>query len=260
MKAAEWLSDTDSSHQPSNRPALTQPLSLSLVLELIGMTIVPLSLLWVWQSELMVFWDGVIRIWAEWLDLSLSIGSNTTDTLPDLSRQNDGSSAPSQATLSLTALAVLAIYLLSERMQDRYYPLATLLRGICVIQTTALVFFEVAPASFPYTISSHVQSQLEIGYLFMLAIPLMLAMGWGVMNVGRFRKLWVPFVFLAYFIVTIPHLGLLHALILDRLSLLFMPVLYFCFGLLLHLMVFIAFYSLLLSLTPIPVQDLRERT
>ena len=260
MKTAERLSDTDSSHSPPDRPALTQPLSLSLVLELIGMTLVPLSLLWVWQSDLMVFWDGVVRFWAEWLDLSLSLGSPTTDTLSDLSRQNDGSRAPSQAALSLTALAMLAIYLLSERMPDRYYPLATVMRGICVIQTTALVFFEVAPASFPYTISSHVQSQLEIGYLFMLAIPLMLAMGWGVMNVGRLRKLWVPFGFLAYFAVMIPHLGLLHALILDRFSLLFMPVLYFCFGLLLHLMVFIAFYGLLLSLTPIPIQDLRDRT
>jgi hypothetical protein len=251
MNPREPIPDTAAHDAPSIQPAMRQTISLSLVVDLLGMTLLPLTILWAWHTELMQWWDAVVGTWADWLDLSIRAATPDDMTL-EASKQNDGSRAPSQAMLSMTSLVVLGAYLMSYRLPDRFYPLATLLRGICIIQTTALLYFEIAPASFPYSISTHLQSQLEVGYLFMLAVPLMLAMGWGVLNVGRTQKYWVPLIFLAYFAVLIPHVGVIHALILDKFSLLFMPVLYFGFGLLLHLMIFVGMYGTLLSLTPLP--------
>ena len=64
------------------------------------------------------------------------------------------------------------------------------------------------------------------------------------------QKLLYPVLMLAYFALMVPHKALLSLLILQQMSVLFMPLLYLCFGTVLDLMVFVALYSWLASLAP----------
>ena len=81
-------------------------------------------------------------------------------------------------------------------------------------------------------------------------LPLLLTIGWGVLRLPLHQKLLYPVLMLAYFALMVPHKALLSLLILQQMSVLFMPLLYLCFGTVLDLMVFVALYSWLASLAP----------
>ena len=97
-----------------------------------------------------------------------------------------------------------------------------------------------------------------MGLGFMLAIPPMLALGWGLLKVPLYPKLLVPCLVLAYFALLLPHQWLLHAWLLEHLSILFMPVLFLCMGTLLDLWIFVAIYAWLASTLPVPARSMRR--
>jgi hypothetical protein len=119
-----------------------------------------------------------------------------------------------------------------------------------VVQASALLFFMAYPTSFPYTITGHLAATLNAGFYLMLAVPVLLALGWGVLRIPLHQKLLVPMFMIAYFAVLLPHQALLHALVVLHFSALFMPLLYLCFGAVLDLMIFVALYSWLVSRVP----------
>ena len=65
-----------------------------------------------------------------------------------------------------------------------------------------------------------------------------------------------PALVLGYFAVMLPFKVVLHALILQHFSVIFMPVLYLCFGAIFDLMVFVALYSWITS--QVPAEALRQ--
>ena len=123
-------------------------------------------------------------------------------------------------------------------------------RTLCVVQGSALLFFMFAPDRFPYTMTGHLAAMLNAGFHLMLAMPLLLALGWGVLRLPLHQKLLYPALMVAYFAVMLPHKALLHAVVVQHLSALFMPLLYLCFGAVMDLMVFVALYSWLVSRAP----------
>jgi len=56
----------------------------------------------------------------------------------------------------------------------------------------------------------------------------------------------------------LPHQWLLHAWLLEHLSILFMPVLFLCMGTLLDLWIFVAIYAWLASTVPVPPRSMRK--
>ena len=84
----------------------------------------------------------------------------------------------------------------------------------------------------------------------MWVIPPMLALGWGLLRVPIWQKILAPCGVLAYFALMLPHKLLLQAWLLEQLSILFMPVLFLCFGSLLDLWIFVALYAWLASRVP----------
>jgi Kef-type K+ transport system membrane component KefB len=64
------------------------------------------------------------------------------------------------------------------------------------------------------------------------------------------HKILAPVAFLAYFALMLPHKTLLQVWLLEHLSILFMPLLFLCFGALLDLWIFVALYAWLASTTP----------
>ena len=91
---------------------------------------------------------------------------------------------------------------------------------------------------------------MTIGYTAMLAAPLMLAVSYCILNQSLLIKLFHTALILGFFAILVPHQVLAQAAIMQHLSVLFMPVLYICFGAVLDALVFVALYSWVASNAP----------
>lgn len=99
-------------------------------------------------------------------------------------------------------------------------------------------------------VTGHLAALLNAGFYLMLATPPLLALGWGVLHMPLRQRLLGPVLVVAYFAVMLPHQALLHALVVQHVSVLFVPVLYLCFGAVLDLMVFVALCAWLTGMAP----------
>lgn len=215
--------------------------------ELLLMAALPCAALLAAKPWLMGFWHSVILWWSERLALPLGlVRTGDTESLAWLASYA-GALVPSPADGVIAAALVIGAFASTWWMSDRQVPLKYLVRLLCVVQASALLFFMFVPTNFPYSMTGHLASMLNAGYYLMLAIPPLLALGWGVLRVPLHQKLLYPALMLAYFALMLPHKALLHAVVVQHFSALYMPLLYLCFGAVLDLMVFVALYSWLAS-------------
>lgn len=213
---------------------------------------------WISKPYLFSFWQKSMLLWARLLGLPL--GAETTPDVANAlglrwSSVNQLLDMPSDAMLSSVAVVTLLMYLTSYRMVQSAVPLKYLTRIVCCILGVTLLYFWLLPTSFPYTVNSHIQDIANTGYVTMLAIPVMLAMGYYVLNVTLVRKVFFTVLMLGYFAVFVPHQVLVHMVVLQNFSALFMPLLYIAFGALFNILVFVALYAWMASLAPAHTTD-----
>lgn len=238
-------------HSPSSLEApLRIQVPIRTALELLVMAALPTALLIYFKSDLMTLWQAIIAFWTRALDLSLAMQASDLVNTTNASSVNDGSWVPSSRSLLLTGVLTGLIFFASQALPDRYFPLRVMLRGLCLIETIGLVYFWLTPASFPFTVTQHLYTILNLRFDFMLMLAPMLALGWGILNTPFYQKIMAPLLFAMYFAVMLPHKALLHVWLLQQASLLHMPVLFLCFGTLLDLVIFIALYGWLVSTSP----------
>jgi hypothetical protein len=233
-----------------HRSLLSTRWSLPGLLGTLLMAVLPVASLLVLQAPLREAWQGLLLWWAEHLGLPLVLALDNGQ--PGLAWLSGSGNAllPSSTVGAVTATAVLGALAATYRFSDRQLPLKYLVRVLCVVQATALVFFLIAPSGFAYTLSGYLAASLDAGFVLMLVLPLLLAIGWGVLRLPLHQKLFYPLLMLGYFALMVPHKALLHLLLLQHMSVLFMPLLYLCFGSVLDLMLFVALYSWLASQAP----------
>ncbi|MBW8721088.1 MAG: hypothetical protein JF626_04070 [Polaromonas sp.] len=210
------------------------------------------ALLWT-KPLLLDFWRNCILWWSAGLDLPFSLASRADEAGEfslAMGLAGDAAPLPGQTTLVITALVTLAVFALSLRMKDAKLPLKYPIRIVCVLQFVALGYFRLSPSSFPYSISRHSEELMTIGYGVMVATPVMLAMGYYILNQSLLTKLLHTALILGFFTILIPHQVLAQAFIMQHLSVLFMPVLYLCFGAVFDALVFVALYSWAVSNAP----------
>lgn len=217
--------------------------------------VLPLALcamLWVAQPQVLEFWRQTILFWAQGLGLPfmlLPVIDQAGQPDMQLGGWTQGGPLPGQTTLLLTAAVTLLALVASMRMTGASLPLKYPLRIFAVVQGITLIYFWLTPGDFPYSVPRHSEELMTIGYMVMLATPVMLAMGYYILNQGLAIKLAHTALILAFFAVLIPHQVLAQAFIMQHLSVLFMPVLYICFGAVFDALVFVALYSWAVSQT-----------
>ncbi len=215
---------------------------------------VVLCALLLWGKPMLLdFWRDCILFWSGGLNLPFS----RSDQLGEsgqfsrvLSTGLVGTPMPGITTLWVTALLAIAGLMLSLLMKGATLPLKYPLRIVCVVQLMAVAYFFWAPSDFPYTIARHSEELMTIGYVIMLATPVMLAVGYYILNQSLWVKLFNTALILLFFAILIPHQVLAQAFIMQHLSVLFMPVLYLCFGAVFDALVFVALYSWAASNAP----------
>ena len=152
---------------------------------------------------------------------------------------------------ALAAVVVVVAWGLSLRLRGRWLPAQYLVRVLCVVQALALLYFWFAPMPFPHQLLSHAVDLLDAGYLLMLSIPVLMALGYYPLQISWQAKVVHTLLILMFFGIMVPQQALVHLLILQHLSVVFMPVLYLCFGALFDMMVFVALYAWAASTAPL---------
>lgn len=204
------------------------------------------ALLYWGKPQLFDFWRGCILFWSGHLDMNFGLSPLLNDTgqfALMLSGREQDAPMPGPVTMVITLVVGLAVFALSFGMKHARLPLKFPLRIISVVQLIAVLYFWLHPAEFPYSIARHSEDLLTIGYALMLATPVMLAIGYYILNQSLPAKLFHTSLILLFMAVMVPHQVLVQAFIMQHLSMLFMPVLYICFGAVFDALVFVALYS-----------------
>ena len=202
-------------------------------------------LLW-GKPMLLELWRDWILFWSDGLNMGFSRGTQLDDSgrlATTLSTGTLNTPMPSMSALWITGVITLAGLALSLAMKGATLPLKYPLRIVCVVQLITVAYFWWIPGNFPYSIARHSEDLMTIGFVIMLSTPVMLAVGYYILNQNILIKLFHTTLILLFFTVMIPHQVLAQAFIMQHLSILFMPLLYICFGAVFDALVFVALYS-----------------
>lgn len=143
-----------------------------------------------------------------------------------------------------TALVLLASFLLPVR----FLPLSYFLRLLAFFQTTAILFFAlVEPFRFPYRLQDHVQLLLLAGLVILALVPVLLGFTLHVFDLPLWKKGILTVLVLGHLALFVPLKALVHTWLVVHGTAVVMPVLFLLFGLLLDVLVFVAFFGWALS-------------
>ena len=215
-------------------------------------------LLWM-QPQLLKLWRYCIIFWSNQLALpftlpfSLSSQINEAGSPLGLQWRQTGPDGqiPGLTNVAITTAATLLVFALSFRMKNQTTPLKYLVQIMCGLQICTLIFYQLNPVRFTGSVARHSEELMVMGYVVMLITPVMLAIGYYILNQSLLSKLFYTVVILVFFAIMVPHQVLVHALILKNVSTLVMPLLYICFGAVFDVLVFIALYSWVASKSPL---------
>ena len=234
--------------------ALT-PLKLTLYLRLQAVLLPAMlcALLYAAKPVLFDLWRVIILFWSTGLHLPFSLANRLNESGQfglQLPGDLDGGQWPARNTLVITAVVTVLAFAASFRMTRATFPLKYPVQIISIIQAVALLYFWWTPKTFPYNIARHSEELMTIGYVVMLIAPVMLSMGYYVLNLSLWRKTLNTLLILGFLMLMVPYQILAQALFMQHFSILFMPVLYICFGAVFDTLVFVALYSWIASNVP----------
>lgn len=155
--------------------------------------------------------------------------------------------APDGTALLVAAVATVAVFAASFWLRGRLIPLAYFVRALAMVQATAVIYFRFWPELFPYRLSEYLVGQLQAGLVVMGLIPLVLGFTFYLFDLSLVRKFALTVMVLGHLAVFLPLLAMLHAYLVTIGTLVVLPTLFLMFGLLLHIMVFVAFYGWAMS-------------
>jgi len=151
---------------------------------------------------------------------------------------------PSALMLRNVAIVAGLLLLATIVVPQRFVPLRYFLRFLILLQGISLGYFALAPAGgFPYTLPSYVAGLVGMGQVVLVLLPVILAITYYLFDISWARKLLLSILLLGHLAVMIPLQATVHAWLIARGSLLFLPPLFLVFGILVHVLVFVAFYG-----------------
>ncbi|MGH9643769.1 MAG: hypothetical protein ACRD3Q_15275 [Terriglobales bacterium] len=142
----------------------------------------------------------------------------------------------------ITAGATVGLFAATFFFSEEALPWSYLIRGICLLQATALGYFAVASARFPHDLPSYTISMLLFSCILIGFVPLMYAFTFYLLNFSLWQKILLTVATIAHLVLFVPQQYMLQVYVLH-VSVLFMPVLYFVFGPFLDIFAFIGFYA-----------------
>jgi len=126
-------------------------------------------------------------------------------------------------------------------------PFRYLFKAIAFIQLCASFYFLMYPNDFPHMLDNYIFGMLTAGLILISIVPVLFAFTYFIFDFTLRQKLFITILTMLYLSIFIPLQYMLHAYIIYEASLLFLPVLFFIFGLPLDILAIIALYSWAIS-------------
>lgn len=217
---------------------------------LLYVIMIPLVLV---SASLLVF-PHIVKLWGDLFLLALSLMDLPGDVqvrslqvLPfyylDIPSFAMDVAWPATRVMVITGVVTLVLFVVTFLFPPGFLPLSYLLRVICFMQLTALAWFACASGPFPYQLSGYIEGLLRAGIVIVVLVPLLYAISLFLFRMSLVRKLLISGMTMVHLMVFIPLQAVVHASLVHFCSFLVMPVMFFLFGILLDVLVIIAFYS-----------------
>lgn len=150
---------------------------------------------------------------------------------------------PGAVQWSVGLLVTAVLLVISVLVPDRWLPLAYGLRLLAAVQASSQFVFAVAPTGFPYEVGGYTEV-LFIANCFLIGItPLVLALTYSPLDFHLPKQILLPLLVMGHLVVFVPLQYMAHAWLLHHGSLLWMPLLFWAFGLTLDVAVVVALYG-----------------
>ncbi|MCA8064678.1 hypothetical protein [Burkholderia sp. AU38729] len=191
------------------------------------------ALLWVGLPLAWRYWRAVMAWGAQQIDPALHvivIGYPPDAPRVPLLSINVAARMPGDVLLAATA-ALCAIGFATSFMRHKHWlPVAYLLRIASFTQLLICAYFWLAPGTFPYVPLLHLRDMFVLHGAAIAMIPLVMAALYYPLDFSLLQKACASVLVLGYFIVALPFVMLLHAMIIHHGTLLFLPFCYFLLG------------------------------
>lgn len=143
----------------------------------------------------------------------------------------------------LTAAAMAASFLLPVR----WLPLRYFLRFVALAQAVSLGWFALHAPPFLYSLPAYTSSLMQTGMALLVLLPVILGFTFYIFDHAFVRQVALTVLVLGHMAVFLPLQVLLHAALVHHLSALVQPTLFFVFGTLAQVLVFVGFYGWAMS-------------
>jgi hypothetical protein len=149
---------------------------------------------------------------------------------------------PSLSIWWLTCGVTVLLFAVTFFFPNRWIPVVYLVRGVSLVQVTALVYFALFPAAFPHSPASYMGGLSTYGLALISIVPCLFGLTYYIFDFGLPKKAFLTIVTMAHLTLFMPFQILLQGLVLQG-TILFMPLLYIVFGIPIDVLLIIAFYS-----------------
>lgn len=171
---------------------------------------------------------------------SVSLGSILTFRVPYLTTV---APLPGPTHFLIVGAICAVVLALSFALPDRFLPLRYFLRFAALVQLTTILNFAVRPGTFPYDLLHYTLGFLEAGCAVLVLIPIVLGLTFFPFDIALWRKVALTAMAVAHVAVLLPMQVALHVYVVHHLSLLALPTMFFIWGILIEIFVFVALYG-----------------
>ena len=151
-------------------------------------------------------------------------------------------SLPTDLHFVIAFAIVICTLVVTRFFPQEFIPVAYILYLICFIIVTSIIFFYFNE-DYHFDYSGNVLGNVVLGLQFLLLVPWILGLTFNIFHFSPIRKLLLPAMCILYFYFFYPFQALFYVVMLNKCSLLALPVLHFMFTMFLNVMIFIAFYA-----------------
>ena len=150
---------------------------------------------------------------------------------------------PGPLLLFAVGLVSAVLWIATHFVPETLTPGVYLVRLICIVQGSAVLYFSFWADAWPYTLPGYLETMTVTGLcLTTVAIPV-LGLTYYIQDVSWAQKAFLTAVCLGYSVVLVPIQYFAHALLLTKVTALFLPVVYLFFGIPLHVLALVALYA-----------------
>lgn len=197
----------------------------------------PLGQGWRWVLEHLVTWIGLP---GEVAMASVSLGEILSFEIPLLTTLAPPPGSWHFWVVGGICALVLAVTLV---LPERFTPLRYYLRFALLVQLSSVLAFVWRPDAFPYELPGYTLGLLQAGCAVLFLIPLVLGLTYFPFDIALWRKVLLVAMTVGHIAVLLPLQVAVHAYLVHHLSLLVLPTMFFLWGLLVEVFVFVGFYG-----------------